>query len=608
MNLARTSSVLTAVLACAAATVPAAHASSPAPVSSASDCTITRLADSQWDAAWTDPTVWDQGRAPVSTDTVCLGSGYVSTAPAADRTVAGIVADGAYLEVAGSLSVTDTAAGIYVLNGTDAAATFTAAPTASWDLPRFVGIAVVNHGALTVPQDSTLGAQDSDVSITNTGAMTMPGTSIDDADPSGEHPATISNQPGGSITMTGGSLLPRLSNAGTISNTSTTQSVSLPGFTPQADGSLQVTVDSAGAGGFALDRWSVLAGSIDVVTAPGSSIAPDATFQVVFPDGAMCRDQCQDYDLFTGSLTSVTNGWNASYTPDGAYVTNGPLKTLTSSVPTLTGTSALYNLLTANTFSWGPAPLSLAYQWSETVAGKTTVGDLTASDSFELFTARATISVSVTGFKPGYATVTRTSAASAPVAPGTIQTDTPTITGTAKVGSTLQAHLGYWSGYTEDTIFHTQWYRQSSTGARTPIAGAVHAGYPLLAADRGFRILVKITATDPNYTTASRTSAASAIVAAGTLTTKLPTISGTTKVGSRLYAHPFTWGPGTVHLTYQWYRLSASGAPSAIKGATGSSRVLTSADRGHRLQVRVKGTKTGYTTAYRTSARTAAIR
>lgn len=81
-----------------------------------------------------------------------------------------------------------------------------------------------------------------------------------------------------------------------------------------------------------------------------------------------------------------------------------------------------------------------------------------------------------------------------------------------------------------------------------------------------------------------------------------PTVSGTAKVGGSLTAVPGTWSPAPVALTYHWYR---SGV--ATTGATSPTYKLTASDVGKSITVRVTGRKTGYATASKTSAPTAAI-
>jgi hypothetical protein len=135
-----------------------------------------------------------------------------------------------------------------------------------------------------------------------------------------------------------------------------------------------------------------------------------------------------------------------------------------------------------------------------------------------------------------------------------------------------------------------QWLRNGRA-----ITGATGSSYRLGAADAGGRIQVRTTGTLAGYASASKTSAATAAVAKGTLVTAKPTISGTAKVGSTLAARAGTWTSGTT-LKYQWYR-----SGTAIKGATSPKYRAVAADRGDRLQVKVTGTKAGYTTASRIS-------
>jgi hypothetical protein len=91
-------------------------------------------------------------------------------------------------------------------------------------------------------------------------------------------------------------------------------------------------------------------------------------------------------------------------------------------------------------------------------------------------------------------------------------------------------------------------------------------------------------------------------VSAPQLTTALPTISGTARVGSKLTANPGTWGPAPVTFTYQWY---ADGV--AIAGATNPTLVPLASLLGDKVTVKVKGAKVGYAPGTRTSAATAAV-
>lgn len=87
-----------------------------------------------------------------------------------------------------------------------------------------------------------------------------------------------------------------------------------------------------------------------------------------------------------------------------------------------------------------------------------------------------------------------------------------------------------------------------------------------------------------------------------TLTGATPKVSGKAVVGQTLTANPGTWGPGSVGLTYQWYR-----GGTRISGATKATYAITVADAGSALRVRVAGVKRLYTTTVRFSASTTTV-
>jgi hypothetical protein len=167
---------------------------------------------------------------------------------------------------------------------------------------------------------------------------------------------------------------------------------------------------------------------------------------------------------------------------------------------------------------------------------------------------------------------------------------TPHITGSLKVGSTLTVKPGTWHPGT--VSFSYQWSRGG-----VPVDGATASTYLLTNADANATITVTVTGSGPGYTTDSVTSAATRAITGGVLSTGTPTIAGTPTVGQVLTANPGTWGPGTVNLTYKWYRGSAR-----IGGATSSTYTVVHADSGKSITVRVTGAETGFTTATVASA------
>jgi hypothetical protein len=71
-----------------------------------------------------------------------------------------------------------------------------------------------------------------------------------------------------------------------------------------------------------------------------------------------------------------------------------------------------------------------------------------------------------------------------------------------------------------------------------------------------------------------------------------PTIAGTAREGETLTADPGTWtGAQPITYAYEWQRCNANGAScAAISGATGKTYVLTKADAGVTVRVKVTAT------------------
>ena len=195
----------------------------------------------------------------------------------------------------------------------------------------------------------------------------------------------------------------------------------------------------------------------------------------------------------------------------------------------------------------------------------------------------------MTGARPGYRKASRTSAKTAKVLK-LLKVGTPTISGTARVGSKVTAKTGSWSAKTK---FSYQWLRNGKK-----IKQATKASYQLTTADSSKKLSVKVTGKRKGYATASKASKPVAVSLA-TLRSSTPTITGTAAPGKTLTASPGSWTSGT-SLTYQWL---AGGA--TITGATGRTYQVTITDLGRVISVRVTGSKPGYAAVTKTSAGTA---
>jgi hypothetical protein len=290
--------------------------------------------------------------------------------------------------------------------------------------------------------------------------------------------------------------------------------------------------------------------------------------------------------------------------------TSSPTETIAAAsftatpVPTITGILNVGKVLTAATGTWTPTPTSFVYQWYR---GNAPIGAATAASTYTLVAADIgqQIKVSATAVKSGYASPSPESLATSAIAPALFTTtQTPTISGTAKVGSTLTAASSAWVPAVDSYTY--QWNR-----AGVAIVGdqAQRSTYVLVANDMGQRITVTVTGKKAGYTDTPKVSAATAAIVAGTFATApVPTISGTLKVGETLTANEGSWSPTSDSYTYVWkWSATATGTYAAIGSATSKTYQLQSSDRGRFIKVFVTAVKAGYTSGVGTSAASASV-
>ncbi|QXT63129.1 carboxypeptidase regulatory-like domain-containing protein [Tessaracoccus palaemonis] len=342
-----------------------------------------------------------------------------------------------------------------------------------------------------------------------------------------------------------------------------------------------------------VDRYTYSAddGTFSLVNLPLGSYVVSILVDDV-PVGELSAEIPEDGTIVTDvtiTTTVVPAPTETPSEPETTAPTEEP--TLTASTPTISDTTPqVGQKLTVAPGSW-TSGTAFAYEWlrGTTVVGKTSTYTPIASDLGK------TLTVKVTGTKSGYTSVTKTSAATKPVAAGTLKTATPTISGTAKVGVKLTAKAGSWTSGTSLTY---RWYASGKA-----ISGATKSTFTPTATQLNKTLTVKVTGSRSGYTAVAKTSKATAKVKAGTLTsTPTPKISGTTKVGKTVTAKAGTWKPSGGKVTYQWYR-----GGSKISKATKSTYKLVSADKGRTIKVKVTYTKSGYTTVSKTSKATAKI-
>jgi len=267
--------------------------------------------------------------------------------------------------------------------------------------------------------------------------------------------------------------------------------------------------------------------------------------------------------------------------------------TLTASTPTISGTTKIGSTLTSQAGAWGPAPVSLTYQWFRS---GTAITGATASTYVPSASDLGTVlTVRTTGTKPGFTSVSKTSTSTSVIGLGALTAPSPIISGSVRVGQRLTAAAGTWAPAPVSVTY--QWYRGG-----TAITGSTASTYALTSSDLGASMTVKVTGRKLGYATTTKSSTATVAVAHGLITPATPVITGALRVGSTVTAVPGIWTPTPAAFAYQWYRNGV-----AVTGATTGTFALTTYDFGKTITVRVAGSKAGYLTAAKTSFDTAAV-
>jgi hypothetical protein len=260
------------------------------------------------------------------------------------------------------------------------------------------------------------------------------------------------------------------------------------------------------AGSAYLAQWGLSAGQRTVRYAPGVTVAAargtsgvdtlvvDGSGHTSLGAGATWADASGDLTVHVTALGASGADVTVDLTPPPHVINPAP-------VPTVTGTARVGSPLTAHPGTW-MAGVKLGLQW---YAGGRPVAGATGST----YTPRPadlgrTVHVEVTGSLSTYDDVTRSSAASAAVAPGILATAKPTVRGKPLVGRILTAAPGAW---TSGTAFAYAWF---ADGVR--LRGETGKRLALTKALKGARIKVKVTGRLPGYQSVSRTSTATAKV------------------------------------------------------------------------------------------------
>jgi len=291
--------------------------------------------------------------------------------------------------------------------------------------------------------------------------------------------------------------------------------------------------------------------------------------------------------------------------------------------PAIFGTAQVGQQLTTDKGSWNgadPTRFPFTYQWKRCDSAgnncNTTVGT-SASYAPVAADVGATIRLTVTGHDAAGATASLPSSPTAVVtAAGTLNAPLNTVPPVIslpsgetapQLGDILFASAGTWSGSFPMTFAYS-WAKCPAAdpldGPCVSIPGATLSFFTVPASLYGFRIRVRVTATN-TVTSVAQTSAASEIVGATAPSLSVtPPVQGQNVVDQTLSVGTGTWfGSTPLTYAYQWKRCNpvgdlASCTPIAL--ATKSTYVPTTADIGFSLRVYITatnaaGSSTGFT-------------
>ena len=260
-------------------------------------------------------------------------------------------------------------------------------------------------------------------------------------------------------------------------------------------------------------------------------------------------------------------------------------------LPTITGAPTVGATLSADHGTWFPNPDTFSYQWY--ADGVAIPGETGSTYQITPEVGGKKLAVKVTGAKPGFPTLGKTSKQTEVVTGDFTSAPTPTIAGAATVGATLTSNPGTWA---PTPTLGYQWYANG-----VAIGGATGSTYKIPDAVAGKSLSLKVTASKLGYPTLVKTSSETAVVTGVFAKSPNPKISGSARIGKTLKVVTGSWSPAPT-FTYQWY---ANG--KKISKATKASFKVTSAQKGKRITVAVTAKRPYYTTLIKTSPATSKV-
>lgn len=254
-----------------------------------------------------------------------------------------------------------------------------------------------------------------------------------------------------------------------------------------------------------------------------------------------------------------------------------PTAPLNQTLPVITGIIQIGETLTASQGTWiGSPTITYSYQWLRGTTANPILGATSPTYKIVLADANNQLYVRVLATNNvASRSVTSAGTSVVPAATAPVNTQSPTISGTAAIGETLTVNLGTWTG-TLPINYAQQWQRGT-----TPIPGATSTTYIVTGDDTGQTIRCRIQATNSGGGPIQAfTTSTPVIAAAAPINRVLPVITGNLAIGQSLTVDPGTWiGTNPISYQYQWQQNNVD-----IAGAINSSYVIRVQDNGTSLR------------------------
>ena len=306
------------------------------------------------------------------------------------------------------------------------------------------------------------------------------------------------------------------------------------------------------------------------------------------------KDEGRTLRVLVSAKNSVGAGASlsdASPLVPGSTVATPPVNT---SPPLISGVAAEKRTLTSSSGSWsGTTPMQFSFQWRRcnrsgddcSSIPNATQQTYTLAGSDVGRTIRVRV-VARNAAGSSSANSDKTAVVTGATAP--VNTQVPTIAGTAREGSVLTATSGSWQG-SRPITFAFQWLRCGTGGGGCgAIQSATARTRALTAADVAKTLRIRVTATNSGGSSVVLSQASAVVAKSGDAPANraAPVLSGSARQGAKLSVSTGSWhGTQPISFSYRWERCDGAVANCRkVDGATANTYLLARADVGYRLR------------------------